>query len=73
VNAQHDDYAIAGVDELRRVPAPALPAALPIGLPAQQSLEPSVLRRVGNVVVAGFDLRLERAKSSFTSPREKSS
>src|SRR5439155_212304 len=54
VNAQHGDDALTSVDELLRIPAPAFPTALPISLPTKQTFQPSVLPRVGYVVIVEF-------------------
>src|SRR5512132_3704370 len=65
MNAENGDDALTSLDELLRIPTPAFPAALPVGLPTKQSFQPPVLTRLRYVVVVDLDLRVESFKGRF--------
>src|SRR5512132_705527 len=65
MNAENGDDALTSLDELLRIPTPAFPAALPVGLPTKQSFQPPVLTRLRYVVVVDLNLRVESFKGRF--------
>jgi hypothetical protein len=73
MNAEHGDDALASLDVLLRVPTPALPTALPVGLPTHQPLQPLVPIGVRYAMVEGDHIGVERREGRFRVARANTS